>query len=182
MRTRAGPWRSEAYEWAIACWSRCPGTNADGPAPCCGRQSADIMVRAVEYARIARILGPAYSADARVGSTVEPGPGDVAGESTTDSRRWSPIRSVTQPVTTAPSTSWQQHLRAIGRSEGTMEQYSSHVVRFLRGRSAYAATLDDVEEWMAGHRWAPATRRSAASSWRRSYRWALRHPAIVEPT
>ena len=56
------------------------------------------------------------------------------------------IRSVTQLCNERAIGSWQQHLRAIGRSEGTIEQYSSYVVRFLRGRSAYAATLDDVEE------------------------------------
>ena len=93
------------------------------------------------------------------------------------------IRSVTQLCNDRAITSWEQHLRAIGRSEGTIEQYSSYVVRFLRGRSAYAATLDDVEEWMAAHRWAPATRRSAASSLASFYRWALRQGHIpADPT
>ena len=85
------------------------------------------------------------------------------------------IRSVTQLCNDRAITSWQQHLRAIGRSEGTIEQYSSYVVRFLRGRSAYAATLDDIEGGWPGYRWAPATRRSAASSLASFYRWALRH-------
>ena len=64
---------AEAYEWAIDVFESMDREDALDYLRRVAARQRESYEREIEYARIARILGPAYSADVRVGSTVEPG-------------------------------------------------------------------------------------------------------------
>jgi len=70
---------------------------------------------------------------------------------------------------------YSTHLRAIGRSPGTVRVRTHYVERFLTdvGLDPWDVTRDDVETWLAGMTWAASTRRCAIASLRDFYRWAL---------
>lgn len=64
---------TEAYEWAIGVVESLPRDEALTALRHVAAANRQMYEEAVEYARIARLLGPAYSAESRVGPTVEPG-------------------------------------------------------------------------------------------------------------
>ena len=64
---------AEAYEWAIDVFESMDREDALDYLRRVAARQRESYEREIEYARIARILSPAYSADVRVGSTVEPG-------------------------------------------------------------------------------------------------------------
>lgn len=63
---------TEAYEWAIGVVESLPRDEALTALRHVAAANRQMYEEAVEYARIARILGPVSSADIRVMSTVEP--------------------------------------------------------------------------------------------------------------
>lgn len=65
------------------------------------------------------------------------------------------------------------HLQAIGRSSGTVELRRYHLTRFLTETGADPDTVSatDLEQWLAGQEWKPATRRSAITSLRLFFAW-----------
>lgn len=62
-----------AYEWAIDVFESMDRDEALEYLRRVAARQRESYEREIEYARIARILSPAYSTDVRVGSTVEPG-------------------------------------------------------------------------------------------------------------
>ena len=63
---------TEAYEWAIGVVESLPRDEALTALRHVAAANRQMYEEAVEYARIARLLGPAYSAESRVVPTVEP--------------------------------------------------------------------------------------------------------------
>lgn len=82
------------------------------------------------------------------------------------------IANVTDILNERAITGWCHHLCAIGRAESTRANYTYYLRRFLRGRAFAAVTVDDVETWLAGHRWAPATRRNILGALGSFFGWA----------
>ncbi len=67
-------------------------------------------------------------------------------------------------------TAW---LRASGRPQTTIDLRCYHIRRLARAvPDPLAATTEQLVDWLAGHAWAPATRRSYRSSLRTYYAWA----------
>ena len=64
---------AEAYEWAIDVFESMDRDEALDYLRRVAARQRQSYEREIEYARIARLLGPAYSAESRVGPTVEPG-------------------------------------------------------------------------------------------------------------
>lgn len=73
-------------------------------------------------------------------------------------------------------TGWTVSARAAGRSRQTI-WLRTYYLRLLAdaypGRCPWDLATDDIAAWLAERPWAPETRRSAASSVRALYRWAL---------
>lgn len=72
---------------------------------------------------------------------------------------------------------FHQHLKAVGRTQGTIRTRLHYVHRMLSDidASPWAITAEQLEAWLAGHtEWTPATRRSAIASARLFFRWAQR--------
>ena len=63
---------TEAYEWAIGVVESLPRDEALTALRHVAAANRQMYEEAVEYARIARLLGPDYSAESRVVPTVEP--------------------------------------------------------------------------------------------------------------
>jgi len=93
---------------------------------------------------------------------------------------WAPsrraIRKLASPEWERELGSWRTYLRAIGRSESTIETAMGCVRRFARENASlppYAATLDDLIDWLASKRhWSAEFRRSNRSALRSFYGWA----------
>jgi integrase len=86
-------------------------------------------------------------------------------------------------------TAWEHAMIGAGRSIQTVRLRSYHLRRFgrwswrQRRRPLLEVTLDDLNDYLGAHTWAPATRRSHISSFRSFYRWArLTGRLQVEPT
>ena len=65
------------------------------------------------------------------------------------------------------------HLRAAGRSPGTISLRVRHAKRMLTyvGKPPAMVALGDIEEWIAGHDWAASTHRSVVASMRLYFGW-----------
>jgi len=63
---------TEAYEWAIDVFESMDREEALDYLRRVAARQRQSYEREIEYARIARLLGPAYSAESRVVPTVEP--------------------------------------------------------------------------------------------------------------
>lgn len=70
---------------------------------------------------------------------------------------------------------YRQHLQAGGRAVGTINVRTSHVRRFLTTARCEVGAVQavDVEKWLAAGEWGPAARKSARSSLRGFFRWAV---------
>lgn len=82
---------------------------------------------------------------------------------------------------------YRRHLRAIGRSDGTIEQRIGDLYRFAPSvrHDLLSATPDDIERYFAARAsaWAPETMRKVRASLRCFYDWALKSGYIsVDPT
>lgn len=82
------------------------------------------------------------------------------------------IPSVTNRGNEQALDTWATHCAAGDMAEGSIYLYRRYLARFLRGRAVYAVSVEDCEQWIAGHTWAPSTRRSAISALRSFYRCA----------
>lgn len=80
---------------------------------------------------------------------------------------------MTTPPWTAALAGWARWLRAAGRPNTTIELRTYHVRRFASETdiAPLAVTTDDLVFWLAGHAWAPETRRAYRASFRGFYRW-----------
>jgi integrase len=88
---------------------------------------------------------------------------------------------------------WRSELEAAGRARGTVGVRVSHVRRALDeiGKPVGDVTRRDLVRWLAGHDWAPATRRSVRASLRSFWSWwaletggenvAAELPIVVSP-
>lgn len=95
------------------------------------------------------------------------------------------IHDMSATISRAAVRGWARHLRAAGRSEGTVKLRTYWVRRFLAesGLSPWAVSAADVEGWLCRERWRPATRRSALVSLRMFYGWAYdRGDVLDDPT
>lgn len=93
------------------------------------------------------------------------------------------IPSVTNRGNEQALDTWATHCAAGDMAGGSIYLYRRYLVRFLRGRAVYAVSVEDCEEWLTEHTWAPSTRRSAISALRSFYRWAFdRHHMAEDPT
>lgn len=74
----------------------------------------------------------------------------------------------------AEGRSWQEWLAAGGASPGTVRLRSHYVAEFGRLHAdPWAVTGDDVVAYLVRSDWAPETRKSAGTSLRSFYRWAV---------
>lgn len=73
-------------------------------------------------------------------------------------------------------------MRAAGRPESTIYQRTYHLRRFGRetGIEPFAATLDDLVDYLGGHDWANSTRHAVRSTLRGFYAWACATGRIAE--
>ncbi|MGI8682030.1 MAG: tyrosine-type recombinase/integrase [Mycobacteriales bacterium] len=80
-----------------------------------------------------------------------------------------PTRTWTEHI-----AAWENYLRATGSPETTIGLRTYHLTRLARETSTGPATLtfDELVTWLAGHDWAPNTRRAYRGSLRAFYRWA----------
>lgn len=87
-----------------------------------------------------------------------------------------------QPVNLHMGQIWEKqteafiiHLRASGSPESTIGQRAYHLRRLARevGGTPATLSLDRLVEWLAGHEWAPNTRRAYRGSLRAFYGWAM---------
>lgn len=70
---------------------------------------------------------------------------------------------------------WRRWLIAGGAAHTTVRARVEQVETFARahaGADPFGLTMDDVYDWMAGHRWARETMRSRRATLRAFYRWA----------
>lgn len=83
-------------------------------------------------------------------------------------------------------TAFIAHLTAGGVPRGTIKTRCSYLSRLSRhaATSPWRVDLDSLVEWLAGHpHWSPETRRSAVTSVRVFYRWAIETGRVnVDPT
>lgn len=71
---------------------------------------------------------------------------------------------------------WRSWLRSAGHPEPTVRLRLVQMRRFARDHATlapWAVTLDDLIDWLAGHRWGSETRRANRSTLRTFYRWAV---------
>ena len=88
-----------------------------------------------------------------------------------------------RPMNDAALLAWSRHMGAIGEAPSTLYLYGRYLSRFFAHVAPYAATVDDVEGWIAAHDWSAATRRSAVGALRSFYRWAHDRGRILsDPT
>lgn len=85
-----------------------------------------------------------------------------------------------RPMTEAALSGWSCH---VGGAASTRYLYGRYLRRFFAHVAPYAATVDDVERWIAGHDWSAATRKSAIGALVSFYRWAYERGQVeVDPT
>jgi len=76
---------------------------------------------------------------------------------------------------------WAAEQRAADLSETTIRLWRSWLLRFATTHpDPYAVTRLDIIEWLAGHTWQPATRRSARQALRSFYTWAAAAGVVAE--
>lgn len=70
---------------------------------------------------------------------------------------------------------YTQYLQACGHPAGTIEQYTGWPRRLLRDTGATTSTISahQIVGWLAGHDWAPNTRRKAVQGLRLFFTWAV---------
>ena len=68
---------------------------------------------------------------------------------------------------------YTEHLEACGRAPGTIRVRTSYIRRAYTDLSPWTSTPAELEHWLAGHSWAPASRRSAVASLRDFHEWAV---------
>ncbi|ARB87931.1 tyrosine-type recombinase/integrase [Corynebacterium diphtheriae] len=75
---------------------------------------------------------------------------------------------------------YQEHLLAGGRARGTIHVRISHISRCLTfiDKPLWAVTTGDIERWLAAGEWGPAARKSARTSVRVFFAWAVREGLI----
>lgn len=68
---------------------------------------------------------------------------------------------------------WTAHLRAQGRSEGTIALYARYVTRMLTtlGMAPIEVSWADLETWLAAHQWKASTRKSAVTALHGFFSW-----------
>ncbi len=88
-----------------------------------------------------------------------------------------------RPMNDAALSAWSRHMGAVGEASSTRYLYGRYLSRFFAHVAPYAATVDDIEGWIAEHDWSAATRRSAVGALRSFYRWAYeRGRMLSDPT
>lgn len=75
---------------------------------------------------------------------------------------------------------FREHLVAGGRASGTVNVRISHIRRCLAfiGKPLWAVKPSDIERWLAAGEWGPAARKSARTSVRVFFAWAVREGLI----
>lgn len=68
---------------------------------------------------------------------------------------------------------WLAYLRAEGARPGTVGLRRYYLRKLAESVDLLTATTDDLVEWMNGHDWGPETRKSARSTLRGFYSWAV---------
>lgn len=76
---------------------------------------------------------------------------------------------------TTQIAAWELHLRAAGRSEGTIRTRAEHarwLATWAGPRGPWTLTTEDLESWMGERTWARETRRGVRGTMRSLYGWA----------
>ncbi|CAL8975459.1 Tyrosine recombinase XerC [Tessaracoccus sp. O5.2] len=115
--------------------------------------------------------------------------GRVLADPTEGPRPHDHLRRLAPPAWEHALTGWVRYLRASGKPRTTITTRLQQLRRLGReiGAGPWEVTPDDLVDWLAGHRWSPATSRSVRSAVRSFYTWAVdlghttANPALALP-